>query len=193
MEKHIITAFKEPIVDLPTEPQLAPAELKRRFQSPSDELREAHNALAREVNGITGATYPDTVTREMLTPDIRQEIAAKAAQTDLAAEAAARTAADTAMSTAVARKCELFFGSYTGTGTGKTQAVKLGFRPKAVLVATHSARGNYFNPQYMNLIFDGGTAPNVRITDTGFEVFSYSNCAPDDESSANPYRYIAFK
>lgn len=45
----------------------------------------------------------------------------------------------------------------------------------------------------MNLIFDGGTAPNVRITNTGFEVFSYSNCAADDESSANPYRYIAFK
>lgn len=193
MEQHIINAFAEPITDLPTEPQLAPEELKRRFQAPADQLREAHNALARVVNGITSATYPDTVTREMLTPDIRQEIAAKAEQTALSAETAAREAADSALNTAVARKCELFFGQYTGTGTGNTQAIKLGFRPKAVLVATHSARGNYFNPQYMNLIFDGGTAPNVRITNTGFEVFSYSNCAADDESSANPYRYIAFK
>ena len=45
----------------------------------------------------------------------------------------------------------------------------------------------------MNLVVDGVAAPNVSITDTGFEVSDYSNCSTSDESGANPYRYVAFK
>ena len=191
--RHTIEAFTEPITALPTDPQLAPEELKRRLQAPSEELRAAHNALAKEVGGIADATYPDTVTREMLTPEVKQEIAAKAEQSALASEAAARESADSALSDAVAHKCELFFGSYTGTGVSKKQAITLGFRPRAVLVADRTTRGNYFNPQHVNLAVDGTDAPNVSITDTGFEVTDYSNCSASDESGANPYRYVAFK
>lgn len=88
---------------------------------------------------------------------------------------------------------EIVTGSYTGTGISKKQSITLGFRPRAVLVADRATRGNYFNPQHMNLAVDGTDAPNVSITDTGFEVSSYSNCTKNDETSANPYRYIAFK
>ncbi len=191
--RHVITEFTEPITALPTDPQLAPEELKRRLQAPAEELRAAHNALAKEVGGIADATYPDTVTEAMLTPEVRERIAAKAEQSALEAEAAARESADSALSDAVAHKCELFFGSYTGTGISTTQAITLGFRPRAVLVADRTTRGNYFNPQHMNLVVDGVAAPNVSITDTGFEVSDYSNCSASDESGANPYRYVAFK
>lgn len=131
--RHTIEAFTEPITALPTDPQLAPEELKRRLQAPSEELRAAHNALAKEVGGIADATYPDTVTREMLTPEVKQEIAAKAEQSALASEAAARESADSALSDVVAHKCELFFGSYTGDGQS-TRAIELGFAPKAVFL-----------------------------------------------------------
>ena len=191
--RHVITEFTEPITALPTDPQLAPEELKRRLQAPAEELRAAHNALAKEVGGIADATYPDTVTEAMLTPEVKQEIAAKAEQSALEAETAARESADSALSDAVAHKCELFFGSYTGTGISTTQAITLGFRPRAVLVADRILYGDYFNPQHMNLVVDDVTTPNIKITDTGFEVSSYANCSASDESNANPYRYIAFK
>ncbi len=88
---------------------------------------------------------------------------------------------------------EIVTGQYTGTGTSKTQEIKLGFRPKAVLVATRTARGNYYDPQNMQLVVDGGTAPSVEITDTGFKVKSYFNGTNSDGYDINPLRYIAFK
>ena len=94
--RHVITEFIEPITALPTDPQLAPEELKRRLQAPAEELRAAHNALAKEVGGIADATYPDTVTEAMLTPEVRETIAAKAEQSALEAETAARESADSA-------------------------------------------------------------------------------------------------
>lgn len=88
---------------------------------------------------------------------------------------------------------EIVTGSYTGTGVKQKQSITLGFRPRAVLVADRATRGNYFNPQHVHLVVDGIDSLNVKITDTGFEVSSYSNCTENDETSANPYRYIAFK
>ena len=191
--RHTIEAFTEPITALPTDPQLAPEELKRRLQAPAEELRAAHNALAKEVGGIADATYPDTVTREMLTPEVKQEIAAKAEQSALASEAAARESADSDQNAAIARKCEVFVGRYTGDGLGKTKTVKLGFRPKAIIVANKLTRGNYLKPQDVNFAIDGVPSPCVTITDTGFTVTGYFNGTDSDFGDLNPFRYIAFK
>ena len=140
-EKMQIPAFAEPITDLGDQPNLPSAELKRRFQAPADELREAHNALAGVVHGITSATYPDTVTEEMLAAGVREKIEGKAEETALAAEQTAREEADTALSARVStveaalpEKCEVYFGTYRGNGE-PTQDITLGFTPKAVIVA----------------------------------------------------------
>ena len=181
--RHTIEAFSEPITALPTDPQLAPEELKRRLQAPSEELRAAHNALAKEVGGIADATYPDTVTREMLTPEVKQEIAAKAEQSALASEAAARESADSALSDAVAHKCELFFGSYTGDGKS-TRAIELGFAPKAVFLIRKD--GITYDSTRSDGYYGGLATPGMpcvakydssdyreemfRVTETGFTV-----------------------
>lgn len=84
-------------------------------------------------------------------------------------------------------------GSYTGDGLGKTKTVKLGFRPRAVIVADNLMPGNYFKPQDMNFAIDGVPSPNVTITDTGFTATGYFNGTDSDYNNLNPFRYIAFK
>ena len=193
MEKNFtLPAFAEPITALPDTPNLSASELKRRFQAPSDELREAHNALAKTVQGITDATYPETVSENMLTADLAGKINGKAEQSALDAETAAREKTDAELQTAIAQKCEVLLGSYTGTGEYSTQTISLGARPKAILVANYKWGGNYYDPQMMNLILPNCPTENAAITENGFEVKNHFNESAEDSNSANPYRYLAF-
>ena len=188
--RHTIEAFTEPITALPTDPQLAPEELKRRLQAPAEELRAAHNALAKEVGGIADATYPDTVTREMLTPEVKQEIAAKAEQSALdAAEARLDE-----LSAALPRKTECYFGTYTGDGK-ENRVIDLGFRPKLVLllgstcgtVSISSGRlfcygGLIGDGQDLTVNYSGTTYNLAQIVDNGF-------CVSLIKLSDNIYNY----
>ncbi|WOC75480.1 hypothetical protein RX717_00330 [Intestinibacillus sp. NTUH-41-i26] len=84
-------------------------------------------------------TFGDTIDREMLSEELAAELDAKATQTSLNTESEAREAAvsalDTRLTEVEAQKCEIYLGSYNGNGEKNTQAIRLGYQPKAVLVA----------------------------------------------------------
>ena len=199
---HKITAFTHRIADLPDQPNLPADELKARFDSSPEELRQSLNAvcddaarLEARVEGIVVDTFGDTIDKEMLSDELAAELDGKATQTALSAEAAARESADdaldtrlTANETLAAQKCEIYFGTYTPSDTEETDYVTLGFRPKGVIMVAENPSGSYVMPVQLAL----PDVPHVMITITasGFSV------APHDwrdSSGTSPYRYIAFK
>ena len=201
---HKITAFQHKITDLPDQPSLPANELKARFDSSPEELRQAVNGICDEasrlearVEGIVVDTFGDTIDREMLSEELAAELDAKATQTSLNTESEAREAAvsalDTRLTEVEAQKCEIYLGSYDGNGEKNTQAIRLGYQPKAVLVASARWIGNVDNPQRMELAMPDIAAYHLVVTSTGFEVKGMLNCTNTEDSVANPYRYIVFK
>ncbi len=197
---HKITAFTHRIADLPDQPNLPADELKARFDSSPEELRESVNGICDDadrlkarVEGIVAETFGDAIDKEMLSTELAAELDAKATQTALAAEQTAREGADTALSdqidTLTAQKCEIYVGSYTGNGQ-YPRTITLGFQPKAVIVASRAWQNMYVDPQIVNVILPNRDAGNAAVTTDGFSVQSYLNRT---ESEYNPYRYIAFK
>ena len=201
---HKITAFQHKITDLPDQPSLPANELKARFDSSPEELRQAVNGICDEasrlearVEGIVMDTFGDTIDREMLSDELAAELDAKATQTSLNTESEAREAAvsalDTRLTEVEAQKCEIYLGSYDGNGEKNTHAIRLGYQPKAVLVANARWIGNVDNPQRMELAMPDIAAYHLVVTSTGFEVKGMLNCTNTEDSVANPYRYIVFK
>ena len=201
---HKITAFQHKITDLPDQPSLPANELKARFDSSPEELRQAVNGICDEasrlearVEGIVVDTFGDTIDREMLSDELAAELDAKATQTSLNTDSEAREAAvsalDTRLTEVEAQKCEIYLGSYDGNGEKNTQAIRLGYQPKAVLVANARWIGNVDNPQRMELAMPDIAAYHLVVTSTGFEVKGMLNCTNTEDSVANPYRYIVFK
>lgn len=202
-----VPAFAEPITSLPDTPTCEAAELKRRFQAPADEVREAHNALAQaheeldiKVEGIVTETFVGAIHESMLDGDLTEKLNGKADQTALDAQIQAlsteesnRMKADNVLQTQIAAKCAIVTGTYTGTGLDKTQTISLGFRPKAVLVASARWSGNYYDPQMMNLAIDGMNADNICITSNGFEAKLYFNVNSAGNVDETIFRYIAFR
>ena len=154
---HKITQFVHRIVDLPDQPNLPADELKARFDSSPEELRQAVNGicddaatLSGKVDSILAETFDGVVEKSMLSEALADELDAKAEAADLTAEQTAREAADSALSTRVsslestsgthttqiAQKCQLYCGTYTGDGED-TKTITLNFTPKAVLVVMY--------------------------------------------------------
>ena len=146
---HKIAAFTHKITDLPDQPNLPADELKARFDSSPEELRQAHNALCDDadrlddrVSGIIAETFGDTISKSMLSDELQDEIDAKAEAADLTAETTARESADTALDTrvdaleeAMPEKIEMYYGQYNDNNGGNSYVtVTLPFTPKAVLV-----------------------------------------------------------
>ena len=93
---HKITAFQHKITDLPDQPSLPANELKARFDSSPEELRQAVNGICDEasrlearVEGIVVDTFGDTIDREMLSDELAAELDAKATQAALTSETTA--------------------------------------------------------------------------------------------------------
>ena len=135
---HKITEFTHRITDLPDQPTLSPRELKARFDSSPEELRQAHNAVCDEgerlsarVEGIVTDTFGDTIDREMLSHELAAELDAKAEQTALDAEAAALQAQLDEHTDVLAQKVEVYLG--TVAGSEGAQTIDLPFVPKAVI------------------------------------------------------------
>ena len=133
-QNYTLPAFAEPITSLTDTPTCVASELKRRFQSPADEVREAHNALAEahekldeKVEGIVTETFTGAIHESMFDAALSEKLNGKADQTALHAEIAAREETDAQ----VAKKCEVVFGTYTGDGQ-ESQYISLGFAPTAV-------------------------------------------------------------
>ena len=81
---HKITAFQHKITDLPDQPSLPANELKARFDSSPEELRQAVNGICDEasrlearVEGIVVDTFGDTIDREMLSEELAAELTQK--------------------------------------------------------------------------------------------------------------------
>src|SRR5699024_7963648 len=127
------------------QPNLPADELKARFDSSPEELRQSVNGICNDaarlearVEGIVVDTFGDTIDREMLSDELAAELDAKAEQTALTSEAQTRETAVSALDTRVAalenavpQKSEVYFGTYTGTGS-YPRTLSIGFTPKAV-------------------------------------------------------------
>ena len=137
---HKITQFTHKITDLPDQPSLPANELKARFDSSPEELRQAVNGICDEasrlearVEGIVVDTFGDTIDREMLSEELAAELDEKATQAGLAAEQQAREALSgrvRALENAVPQKSEMYFGTYTGDGAA-SRLINIGFTPKS--------------------------------------------------------------
>ena len=205
---HKITAFQHKITDLPDQPTLAPNELKARFDSSPEELRQAVNGICDDasrlearVEGIVVDTFGDTIDREMLSDELAAELDAKATQAALSDEAGARTQSDnvladrlTANETLTAQKCEIYCGSYAGNWSGNsndpsTQTITLGFQAKAVVISSSNANSvSGYGATLAHIALEDAASPYVSITSTGFQVSSYMNF-----SANGPFRYVALK
>ena len=140
---HKITQFTHKITDLPDQPSLPANELKARFDSSPEELRQAVNGICDDasrlearVEGIVVDTFGDTIDREMLSEELAAELDAKATQTALTGvDSRLQTAESTLQThtTQLTQKAELYFGTYTGDGTA-SRLINIGFTPKAVMV-----------------------------------------------------------
>ena len=214
---HKITAFTHKVSDLPDEPQIPAADLKSRFDACPEELRQSLNAVCddadalevrvdghdTQINQISMEKFPDdTIQEKNLHPDLASKLNGKADQTALAAEAAAREATDTE----VAKKCEIYFGTYTGDGTAE-RFIDLGFTPKAVYSVPFGGRVSDntrwfggFAMQNRPVINTNGNRTVLQIETNGFRVFNDGdqmrpNSSNGDGYAGTPlvYYYIAFR
>ena len=122
---HKITQFTHRISELADQPNLPADELKARFDSSPEELRQSVNGicddadrLEERVSGIIAETFGDTIDKEMLSDELAAELDAKATQTEV----------DTKMN-----KADLYLGTYTGDGVYPRE-INLGFAPRLVYV-----------------------------------------------------------
>ena len=168
---HKITAFTHRIADLPDQPNMPADELKARFDSSPEELRQSVNGicddadrLEERVEGIIAETFGDTIDKSMLSTELAAELDTKAVETSVASrinsEKSARTSSDNALSnrissleTAVPQKARVVYGTYTGNGT-ENRLITVGFRPRFVLVSTTT--GDTYN-RHFGVFADFGT------------------------------------
>ena len=219
---HKITQFVHRIVDLPDQPNLPADELKARFDSSPEELRQAVNGicddattLSGKVDSILAETFDGVVEKSMLSEALADEIDAKAVETSVAsrftAEQTARESADTALDTRVdaletelPQKCEVYIGTYTGNGAA-SQLITLGYKPALVLVLESGAR--IYNYDGRSDFYGGMALPGhpasvngmtaVRVENTGFRVYygwnSESTMCARTNSANETYHYLVVK
>ena len=198
---HKIAAFTHKITDLPDQPNLPADELKARFDSSPEELRQAHNALCDDadrlddrVSGIIAETFGDTISKSMLSDELQDELDAKAVETSVASRINALATRVDTLETTVPQKCECFFGTYTGNGQSN-RTVSVGFQPKAVLVidpVTDTSTTDRLN--FCGLGLQGNPVDShIQINTNGFLIsrFTSSNYCLNKQNI--DYIYIAFK
>ena len=197
---HKITAFQHKITDLPDQPSLPANELKARFDSSPEELRQAVNGICDEasrlearVEGIVVDTFGDTIDREMLSEELAAELDAKATQAGLAAEQQAREALSgrvSALENAVPQKSEMYFGTYTGTGS-YPRTLSIGFTPKAVIIGHKDGLIADETAVYSTLMLQGYKTDCCGIVSNGFTLYEYKY-SKLNYNGAQLY-YIAFR
>ena len=199
-----ISAFQTRISDLPDTPALSAAALKARFDACPEQLRQALNgvcddgaALEERMDSYQAQTFTGEISESMLNNALAAKLNAKADQSALQTVQAGVTALQTTVSghtAQLAQKCEIYAGTYTGTGSG-TQDILLGFRPKAVLVLKRGVETGSTGSMSGGLAVDGAdvgsqSIPGIFILDTGFRVAYMGNAVTNLDTT---YHYIAFK
>ena len=215
---HKITQFTHRISELADQPNLPADELKARFDSSPEELRQSVNGICDDaarlearVEGIVVETFGDTIDKSMLSTELAAELDAKATQTalsevsaDVTAEAAARESGDSALSgqisslqTTVAQRARVVYGTYTGNGT-ENRAVSVGFAPKLVYICRTDAAYFYgvLSPMRTRLGGSGTRSSQhpAHLTASGFTV-SKSEYVDEENYNLNradtQYGYVA--
>ena len=197
---HKITVFQHKITDLPDQPSLPANELKARFDSSPEELRQAVNGICDEasrlearVEGIVVDTFGDTIDREMLSEELAAELDAKATQVGLAAEQQAREALSgrvSALENAVPQKSEMYFGTYTGTGS-YPRTLSIGFTPKAVIIGHKDGLIADETAVYSTLMLQGYKTDYCGIVSNGFTLYEYKYSKLNYNGAQ--FYYIAFR
>ena len=202
---HKITQFTHRITDLPDQPNLPADELKARFDSSPEELRQSVNGICDDaarlearVEGIVVETFGDTIDKEMLSDELTAELDAKATQTALAsetaaresavsAEASARQSADTNLqsqiNTVTAQKCAVYTGSYTGTGGEHT--FTLAYSPKAMIISPTS-------DSPMRIAIQGKTSMQGDVALLKLSGSALTTYVGSVNNNGTVYNYIAF-
>ena len=188
------------ITDLPDQPSLPANELKARFDSSPEELRQAVNGICDEasrlearVEGIVVDTFGDTIDREMLSEELAAELDAKATQAGLAAEQQAREALSgrvRALENAVPQKSEMYFGTYTGTGS-YPRTLSIGFTPKAVIIGHKDGLIADETAVYSTLMLQGYKTDYCGIVSNGFTLYEYKYSKLNYNGAQ--FYYIAFR
>ena len=171
---HKITAFTHKIVDLPDQPNLPADELKARFDSSPEELRQSVNGICDDaarlesrVSGIIAETFGDTITESMLSQELSADMA---------------------------RRSDLYWGTYIGNAEFPRD-ITLGFSPKMVFImrADGMTGSTGYTYQFLAFPVEESEQPDYcLLTQTGFRLNS-----PGDKSRINAkdikYVYIALK
>ena len=188
------------ITDLPDQPSLPANELKARFDSSPEELRQAVNGICDEasrlearVEGIVVDTFGDTIDREMLSEELAAELDAKATQVGLAAEQQAREALSgrvSALENAVPQKSEMYFGTYTGTGS-YPRTLSIGFTSKAVIIGHKDGLIADETAVYSTLMLQGYKTDYCGIVSNGFTLYEYKYSKLNYNGAQ--FYYIAFR
>ena len=202
---HKITAFQHKITDLPDQPSLPANELKARFDSSPEELRQAVNGICDEasrlearVEGIVVDTFGDTIDREMLSEELAAELDAKATQAALTSETTALKNRVSSLEQAMPKRAQVMYGTYTGDGT-ENRLISLGFKPYLVILAP--TIGNFEMLETITVCHRlcGGSPPELsesHLTENGFRVSESDsmsiNRSNNPNESGKTYGYIAF-
>lgn len=215
---HKITQFTHRISELADQPNMPADELKARFDSSPEELRQSVNGICDDadrletrVSGIIAETFGDTIDKSMLSTELAAELDAKATQNalsevsaDVTAEAAVRESGDSALSgqisslqTTVAQRARVVYGTYTGNGT-ENRAVSVGFAPKLVYICRTDAAYFYglLSPMRTRLGGSGTRSSQhpAHLTASGFTV-SKSEYVDEENYNLNrantQYGYVA--
>ena len=172
---HKITAFTHRIADLPDQPNLPADELKARFDSSPEELRQSVNGICDDadrlesrVSGIIAETLSDTITEDMLS----DELAA-----------------------GVAWKSDLYYGTYTGDGVYPRE-IELGFAPKVVLIM--QTNGQTGSPGYsVNYLAVPVEQPSNEdyclLTQTGFKLRNVGGQRSHLNYNGRKFTFLALK
>ena len=202
---HKITQFTHRISELADQPNMPADELKARFDSSPEELRQSVNGICDDatrlearVEGIVVETFGDTIDKEMLSDELTAELDAKATQTALAsetaaresavsAEASARQSADTNLqsqiNTVTAQKCAVYTGSYTGTGGEHT--FTLAYSPKAMIISPTS-------DSPMRIAIQGKTSMQGDVALLKLSGSALTTYVGSVNNNGTVYNYIAF-
>ena len=202
---HKITQFTHKITDLPDQPSLPANELKARFDSSPEELRQAVNGICDEasrlearVEGIVVDTFGDTIDREMLSEELAAELDAKATQAALTSETTALKNRVSSLEQAMPKRAQVIYGTYTGDGT-ENRLISLGFKPYLVILAP--TIGNFEMLETITVCHRlcGGSPPELsesHLTENGFRVSESDsmsiNRSNNPNESGKTYGYIAF-
>lgn len=202
---HKITQFAHKITDLPDQPSLPANELKARFDSSPEELRQAVNGICDEasrlearVEGIVVDTFGDTIDREMLSEELAAELDAKATQAALTSETTALKNRVSSLEQAMPKRAQVIYGTYTGDGT-ENRLISLGFKPYLVILAP--TIGNFEMLETITVCHRlcGGSPPELsesHLTENGFRVSESDsmsiNRSNNPNESGKTYGYIAF-